>query len=113
MPVADNRAGFKRRRRDIANPYQAQGGKQHHQGHNGVNRNAQRATVGIAAGSVVVRNLDDGQQGQQHKAHHGSHPQTAGPVAALDLEMRLSEMCSITHRCYQGWLTCGDLGGAE
>lgn len=74
MPIADDGARLDRGRREIADPGEAERGKQRNQGHNGVNRDAQRTAIGIAAGSVVVRNLDNSQQSQQDQTHYGRHP---------------------------------------
>ena len=39
----------------------------------GVNRNAQRAVVGVGILWMDVRHLDDGQQRQHHQTHHRRH----------------------------------------
>jgi len=51
-------------------------GSRHRNGRGCVHDDAQRAMVGVALDRVEVRHLDDGQQRQQDKTHHGDHRQS-------------------------------------
>ncbi len=61
MPVTNDGAYFKQDRRRSTDPDQQKRGHHHQQRHNRVDRDAQRAMIGVGADGMDVRYLNHGQ----------------------------------------------------
>ena len=54
-----------------------------------MHHNAKRAVISVALDGMNVSYLDDGQQSQQYKTHHGGHRPASEPGAALSADICL------------------------
>jgi hypothetical protein len=94
MPVTDDRAGLKNRRRET-NLHQRDGGGSHRNGGGGVHGNAKRAMVGGSFSLMEVRYLNRREYGQKDKTQYSHDRQSTGPCATILTDFGL-ESCQST-----------------
>jgi hypothetical protein len=82
VPMADDRAGLGKLH-SSAGPDHDDHGSHHRDGSRRVQRNAQRAMIGIALGHMVVGHLYGDQQRQQDQTQQSDRPESAWLLAAI------------------------------
>ena len=87
MPVSDGSEDLVQGRRHGTDPNQRDRSQQDHAWHQGVHRNAKLTMISVATNRMYVRNLGDGQQRHQYKAHNRHRSQSDWLSAAIVLQM--------------------------